>query len=50
LIEQHGGRLGYESTPGHGTTAIIDLPAQAAERSGRPRLTPVALRAGSGAG
>jgi len=50
LIEQHGGRLGYESAPGQGTTAIIDLPAQAAERSGRPRLTPVALRAGSGAG
>jgi len=50
LIEQHGGRLRYQSTPGQGTTAIVELPLRAADRSGAPRLTPVALRAGSGAG
>jgi len=50
LIEQHGGRLRYQSAPGQGTVAIVDLPAQAADRSGAPRLTPVALRSGSGAG
>jgi signal transduction histidine kinase len=27
LIEQHGGQLRYESTPGRGTTVTIDVPA-----------------------
>jgi polar amino acid transport system substrate-binding protein len=27
LVEQHGGRLEYESVPGRGTTATIILPA-----------------------
>ena len=26
LIEQHGGQLGYESAPGRGTVATIELP------------------------
>lgn len=27
IVEQHGGSLGFESSPGHGTTATIVLPA-----------------------
>ncbi len=30
VITQHGGSLGYQSTPGQGTTATIQLPVQAA--------------------
>jgi signal transduction histidine kinase len=44
LIEQHGGRLDYESAPGRGTTAIIELPLVAVEIAARPRLWPDSLR------
>jgi len=50
LIEQHGGRLAYDSVPGRGTTATVTLPAQPPDRTGAPRLTPELLRVGSGAG
>jgi signal transduction histidine kinase len=48
LIEQHGGRLEYESTPGQGTTAIVELPQRPPAREGLPKLLPDALRVGSG--
>jgi len=44
LIEQHGGRLTYESVPGQGTTAIIDLPRQPPEWPAAPKLRPDSLR------
>ena len=50
LVEQHGGRLLYESTPGQGTTAIIELPQRQPAREPSPRLVPDALRARSGIG
>ncbi len=50
LVEQHGGRLLYESTPGQGTTAIIELPQRQPAREPTPRLVPDALRARSGIG
>lgn len=48
LVEQHGGRLEYQSAPGQGTTAIIELPARPPERPAEPRLIPDALRVRSG--
>jgi signal transduction histidine kinase len=50
LVEQHGGHLRYESTPGQGTTATIELPQRQPAREPAPRLVPEALRAGSGIG
>ena len=44
LIEQHGGRLAYESAPGQGTTATIDLPQQPPAWPAAPKLLPDALR------
>jgi two-component system sensor histidine kinase PilS (NtrC family) len=44
LIEQHGGRLAYESVPGQGTTATIDLPRQPPDWPAAPKLLPDALR------
>ncbi|HET6147876.1 MAG TPA: HAMP domain-containing sensor histidine kinase [Polyangia bacterium] len=44
LIEQHGGRLKYESVPGQGTTATIDLPHQPPACPAAPKLLPDALR------
>jgi signal transduction histidine kinase len=48
LIEQHGGRLEFQSVPGKGTTAIVALPPRPPAREGMPKLVPDALRAGSG--
>jgi signal transduction histidine kinase len=44
LIEQHGGRLEYESTPGHGTTAIVELALAAVVTAAGPRLLPDVLK------
>jgi signal transduction histidine kinase len=44
LIEQHGGRLEYESTPGHGTTASVELALAAVVTAAAPRLVPDALK------
>jgi signal transduction histidine kinase len=44
LIEQHGGHLAYESAPGSGTTATIELPLAAVVTAAGPRLLPDALR------
>jgi signal transduction histidine kinase len=44
LIEQHGGRLEYQSAPGIGTTATIELPLAAVVTTAAPRLLPNALR------
>jgi signal transduction histidine kinase len=30
IVERHGGTLGFESTPGRGTTARVALPSAAA--------------------
>jgi signal transduction histidine kinase len=38
LIEQHGGVLTYQSAPGRGTTAIIDLPDQPLETARARKL------------
>ena len=48
LIEQHGGRLAYDSVPGRGTTAIIDLPPGPPAHAAMPRLGPDAFRDRSG--
>jgi signal transduction histidine kinase len=40
LIEQHGGRLEYQSAPGIGTTAIIELPLAAVVTTAVPTLLP----------
>jgi signal transduction histidine kinase len=48
LIEQHGGRLAYDSALGKGTTAIIELPPGPPEHAALPKLGPEALRARSG--
>jgi signal transduction histidine kinase len=55
LVEQHGGRISYESAPGKGTTVSIDLPRCAASSpfaqkhlpKGRPECTGVAIAAPS---
>jgi signal transduction histidine kinase len=44
LIEQHGGRLDYDTAPGRGTTATIELPVSADVMAAAPRLLPDALR------
>jgi two-component system sensor histidine kinase PilS (NtrC family) len=44
LIEQHGGRLDYASTPGQGTTATIELPRRPPAWTEEPKLLPDALR------
>ncbi len=44
LIEQHGGRLSYQSVPGGGTTATIELSLATVAAAGGPRLLPDALR------
>ena len=36
LVEQHGGRLLYESAPGQGTTATIELPQRQPAREPAP--------------
>jgi signal transduction histidine kinase len=45
LIEQHGGRLGYDSVPGRGTTVTVALPRRAREHVGA-KLSQAALRGG----
>jgi signal transduction histidine kinase len=48
LVEQHGGRIAYESAPGKGTTVSIDLPrcalsaAKAQKHLPKPALSPCA--------
>ena len=44
LIEQHGGRVDYQSVPGCGTTVTVELPRRPPERAGTPKLLPEALR------
>jgi signal transduction histidine kinase len=44
LIEQHGGRLAYQSVPGQGTTATIELPRQPPNWGAAPKLFPESLR------
>jgi signal transduction histidine kinase len=44
LIEMHGGRLSFESAPGQGTTATVELPQRPPARAPIPRLVPEALR------
>ena len=44
LIEQHGGRLAYQSKPGLGTTATIELPLAAVVTAAAQKLMPDALR------
>jgi signal transduction histidine kinase len=44
LVEQHGGRLEYESAPGRGTTARVELPRCPPSRAHVPKLVPDALR------
>jgi signal transduction histidine kinase len=48
LVEQHGGRLAYDSAPGRGTTAIIELPPEPPARAALPKLAPETLRDRSG--
>jgi signal transduction histidine kinase len=44
LVEMHGGSLTFESAPGRGTTATIQLPHRPPARAAIPRLVPEALR------
>ncbi|MFL5308205.1 MAG: sensor histidine kinase [Polyangia bacterium] len=44
LIEQHGGRLNYQSIAGHGTTATVELPRQPPNWAAAPKLFPESLR------
>jgi CheY-like chemotaxis protein len=36
IVQQHGGRMGIVSEPGHGTTVFVELPLQSPAQSQRP--------------
>ena len=40
FIEQHGGRVDYQSAPGRGTTVTVELPRRPPERAGHRSLCP----------
>jgi two-component system sensor histidine kinase HydH len=44
LIEQHGGRVDYQSVPGCGTTVTVELPRRPPQQAGTPKLLLEALR------
>jgi len=46
LVEQHGGRLSYDSAPGKGTTVGIDLPRCALSAKHAQKQLPKPLRSG----
>ena len=46
LVEQHGGRIAYESSPGVGTTVSIDLPRCALLCAGAQKQLPKSPRSG----
>ena len=48
LVEQHGGRICYESAPGKGTTVTIDLPRCAASSPLAQKNLPRPSRPGCG--
>jgi len=48
LVEQHGGRLAYDSATGRGTTAIIELPPGPPAYATLPKVWPDATRDRSG--
>jgi signal transduction histidine kinase len=48
LVEQHGGRIGYESAPGKGTTVTIDLPRCALSSPLAQKQLPKSPRSGCG--
>ena len=47
LVEQHGGRLSYESVRGKGTTVSIELPRCAATAANAQKLLPMPCRKAS---
>ncbi len=49
LVEQHGGRIAYESAPGKGTTVSIDLPRCALTSPLAQKHLPMGARPGCGA-